>query len=44
MNKPEGCLLQPLHKKRNFPLRTSSVKMTESAVSCGFGHIYGRNP
>ena len=28
----------------NFPLRISPVNMTESAVSCGFGHIYWRNP
>ena len=35
---------QTLHKKRNFPLRISSVNVTKSAVSCGFGHIYCRNP
>ena len=28
-----------LHKKC-FPLRISSVNMTKSAESCGFGHIY----
>ena len=28
-----------LHKKRSFPLRISSVNVTKSAVSCGFGHI-----
>ena len=29
-----------LHKKSSFPLRISSVNVTKSAVSCGFGHIY----
>ena len=29
-----------LHKKRSFPLRISSVNVTKSAVSSGFGHIY----
>ena len=33
-----------LHKKWSFPLRMSSVNVTKSAVSCGFGHIYWRNP
>ena len=33
-----------LHKKWSFPLRISSVNLTKSAVSCGFGHIYWRNP
>ena len=33
-----------LHKKWSFPLRISSVNVTKSAVSCGFGHIYWRNP
>ena len=33
-----------LHKKWNFPLRISLVNVTKSAVSCGFGHIYQRNP
>ena len=28
------------HKKCSFPLRISSVNVTNSAVSCGFGHIY----
>ena len=32
-----------LHKKLSFPLRISSVNVTISAVSCGFGHIYWRN-
>ena len=27
-----------------FPLKISSVNVTKSAVSCGFGHIYWRNP
>ena len=30
-------------KKWSFPLRISSVNVTKSAVSCGFGHIYWRN-
>ena len=32
-------------RKRSFPLKISSVNVTKSksAVSCGFGHIYGRN-
>ena len=29
-----------LRKKWCFPLRVSSVNVTKSAVSCGFGHIY----
>ena len=33
-----------LHKKWSVPLRFSSVNMTKSAVSCGFGRIYWRNP
>ena len=33
-----------LHKKWSFPLRISPVNVTKSAVSCGFGHIYRRNP
>ena len=36
--------LLPLHKKWTFPLRISSVNVTKSAVSCGFGHICWRNP
>ena len=31
-------------KKRNFPLKISSVNVTKSVVSCGLGHIYWRNP
>ena len=27
-------------KKRSFPLRISSVNVTESAGNCGFGYIY----
>ena len=30
--------------KWSFPLRISSVNVTKFAVSCGFGHIYWRNP
>ena len=33
-----------LNKKWSFPLSISSVNVTKSAVSCGFGHIYWRNP
>ena len=29
-----------LHKKSGFPLRTFSVNVTKSAVSCRFGLIY----
>ena len=29
-----------LHKKGSFPLKISSVNVTISAASCGFGHIY----
>ena len=29
-----------LHKKWSFLLRISSVNVTKSAVSCGFGHFY----
>ena len=27
-------------KNGSFPLRISSINVTKSAVSCGFGHIY----
>ena len=33
-----------LHKKWSFPLKISSVNVTRSAVSDGYGHIYWRNP
>ena len=33
-----------LHKKWSFPLRISSVNVTKSAISCGFGYIDWRNP
>ena len=33
-----------LHKKWSFPLWVSSVNVSKSADSCGFGHIYWRNP
>ena len=36
--------LLTLHKKWSFPLRISSVHVTKSAVSCGFGHIYWKSP
>ena len=32
------------YKKWSFPLRISSVNVTKSPGSCGFGHIYWRNP
>ena len=32
-----------MHKKLSFSLRISSVNVTKSAGSIGFGHIYGRN-
>ena len=35
---------KPLHKKWSFPLKISSVNVTKYAVTCGFGHIYWRNP
>ena len=31
-------------QKWSFPLRISSVNVTKSAVSCGFGPIDWRNP
>ena len=39
-------LLSPmtLHKKWRFPLRISSVNVTKSGDSCGFGHIHWKNP
>ena len=33
-----------LHKKWSFPLRVLSVNVAKSAVSCGLGYIYWRNP
>ena len=33
-----------LHKKWSFPLRNSSVNVTKSVVTSGFGHIYWINP
>ena len=36
--------LSTLHKRWSFPLIISSVNVTKSAISCGFGHIYWRNP
>ena len=33
-----------LNKKWSFPLRISSVNEIKSAGTCGFGHIYWRNP
>ena len=31
-------------QKWSFPLRISSVNMSKSTVSCGFGHIHWKNP
>ena len=31
-------------KKWSFPLTISSWNVSKSAVCCGFGHIYWRNP
>ena len=36
--------LTSLYKKWSFPLKIAPVIVTKSAVSCGFGHIYWRNP
>ena len=36
-------LVCTLRKKISFLLRISLVNATESAVSCGFGHIYWIN-
>ena len=33
-----------LYKKRSFSLRISSINVTISVDSCGFGHVYLRNP
>ena len=33
-----------VHKKWSFPLRIFCVNVTKSTVSCGFGHIYWKNP
>ena len=41
---PDGCNVYALYKKLSFLLRISSVNVTKSAVSCGFGQIYLRNP
>ena len=35
-----GQTVFTMHKKWSFPFRISSVNVTKSAVSCGFGHIY----
>ena len=35
---------QALYKKWSFQWRISSVNVTKSTVSCGFRHIYWRNP
>ena len=33
-----------VHKKWSLPLRIFFVNVTKSTVSCGFGHIYWKNP
>ena len=33
-----------LHKRWSFPLRISSVNVTNSTENCGFAHIYCRSP
>ena len=43
-NNARWFVLGTLHKKWSFPLRISSVNVTKSVVSCGFRHIYWRNP
>ena len=37
-----GCMnvLRYVSQKMKFSLRISSVNVTKSAVTCGFGHIY----
>ena len=43
----EICLLVvAMHTAQilSFPVMISSVNVTKFAVSCGFGHIYGKNP
>ena len=42
--KREWVEYESLHKKWSFSLMIYSVNLTKSAVSCGFGHIYWRNP
>ena len=42
--KRKKLFLVSLHKKWSFPLRLFSVNMNKSTISCGFGHIYWRNP
>ena len=39
-----SVIVKALYTKWSFPSRISSVNVFKSAVSCGFGHIYGRNP
>ena len=43
ITKTDEEILLILHKKWSFPLRISSVNVTKSTVSCGFGHVYWRN-
>ena len=38
------CFNTIMLKKWNFLFRISSVNVTKSAISCGFGHIHWRNP
>ena len=39
-NKVKANVSITLHKKWSYQLRISSVNVTKSAVSYGFGHIY----
>ena len=39
-----GLVNSALRKKWSFLLRISSLNVTKSAVSCGYGPIYWRNP
>ena len=44
ISKAERDLVQlPLQKEWSFPFQISSVNVTKSTVSCGFGQIYWRN-
>ena len=40
----DACNQRRHSKKWSFPLETSSVNVTKSAVSCAFGQIYWENP
>ena len=40
LTEKKSLFLIRLHKKCSLLLRISSVNVTKTAVSCGFGHIY----